>query len=86
MINEHQARLNVTWKGENGDLPDPVDFDSVDAVLIGYAEEAIRGGDIPGIALDANVELTDFVIDRFPAHAEVPYNRLVARPKTPFGL
>jgi hypothetical protein len=79
------AQLNITYGGENGDYPDPVDFDSGDGDIKQVAAEAIRDGYVPGIAADVNVNLTDFVVDRFPAKDDLP-NRLVLRPKTPFGV
>jgi hypothetical protein len=85
MFRADQARLNVTWKGQNGDLPDAVSFGASDAEIKQWAREALRTGGIPGIKIDAHAELKDFVIDRFPVSAEIPYNRLFARPKTPFG-
>ena len=80
------AKYNVTFGGSNGDLPDPVSYDATDVALKQMAEEAIRTGYIPGIQADPNVDLDDFVIDRFPATADVPYARLFCRPKTPFGI
>jgi hypothetical protein len=80
----HQARLNVTIHGQNGDYPDPVAFDSSDAEIKRIAAEAIHTGYIPGIEADRYVRLDDFVVDRFPATAELP-PRLMVRPKTPFG-
>lgn len=79
------ARLNVTWNGANGDLPDPVAYDMPKEDLIRVAAEAIRGGYIPGIPMDLGVDLTDFEVDRFPATESLP-NRLFLRPKTPFGF
>lgn len=81
---EPNARLNVTINGQNGDYPDPVSFDSADGDIKQIAAEAIRTGYIPGIDPDPNVNLTDFVIDRFQATEELP-PRLMVRPKTPFG-
>lgn len=80
-----EARLNVTWNGQNGDLTDPVSWQATDAEIKTWAMEAIRFGSIPGIRADGRCDLSDFVIDRFPAGGEVPYNRLFLRPKTPFG-
>lgn len=80
----HEAMVNVTVNGQNGDLPDPVNFDSADGDVRQWAAEAVRAGDIPGITADPNVDLTDFVVDRFGATGEQP-NRLYLRPKTPFG-
>jgi hypothetical protein len=84
MIEAHEARLNVTYQGENGDLPDPVAFDAADGDVLQWASEAIRTGGVPGIAGVAGVNLTDFVVDRFPATGDQP-NKLFVRPKTPFG-
>ncbi|NIT77348.1 MAG: hypothetical protein GWN58_23220 [Anaerolineae bacterium] len=79
------ARLNVTINGQNGDLPDPVSFEATDGDLKQIAVEAIQTGYIPGITADPEVDLTDFVVDRFPATEELP-PRLMVRPKTPFGV
>lgn len=78
------AVLNVTYAGENGDYPDPVPFDSDDRDIKEIAMEAIRDGYIPGITADVHVDLTNFVVDRFPAKGDLP-DRLALRPKTPFG-
>ncbi|MEQ1501227.1 MAG: hypothetical protein ABMB14_03310 [Myxococcota bacterium] len=80
-----QARLNVTWNGQNGDLPDAVSFRASDAEIKAWAVEALRNGDVPGIAADRRATLDGFVVDRFSATREIPYNRLFVRPKTPFG-
>lgn len=79
------AKLNITWGGANGDLPDPVPYDATDAALKTMAEESVRGGYVPGIQGDPNVNLADFVVDRYPATQDVNYNRIFIRPKTPFG-
>ena len=78
------ARLNITINGENGDYPDPVSFETTDGDIKQIATEAIATGYIPGITATDNLNLTDFVIDRFPATNELP-PRLMVRPKTPFG-
>jgi hypothetical protein len=78
------ARLNITFGGQNGDYPDPVSFDATDADVKQIATEAIRTGYIPGIPADGNADIQDFVVDRFPATDELP-PRLMLRPKTPFG-
>jgi len=78
------ARLTITFNGQQGDLPDLVAYDSTDGDLKQVASESIRSGYIPGI--DATeADFTDFVVDRFPAREDVPFNRLSLRPKTPFG-
>lgn len=84
-IQAGMAKLNITWRGSNGELPDPVAYDSTDAMLKQMAEESVRGGYVPGIQADAAVDFADFVVDRFPATGDVIYNRIFIRPKTPFG-
>ena len=84
-MNAFEARVNVTWAGFNGDLPDPVLFDAPDVAVRDWVAEAIRTGSIPGIPADGRVDLRDFVVDRFPAGGEVPFLRIFVRPKTPFG-
>jgi hypothetical protein len=85
VLQPHQARLNITWAGGNGDLPDPVAYDSGDGDVKQWAAEAVQQGYIPGIPADPAVNFNDFIVDRFPAGDEVQYNRLFLRPKTPFG-
>ncbi len=81
----YEARVNVTYKGQNGDLPDPVNFEATNGDVLGWAAEAIRTGGIPGIATDPGVNLADFVVDRFEPTEARPWNLLQIRPKTPFG-
>ena len=85
VLQAHQARLNITWNGENGDLPDPIPYDAPDREILTWATEALQGGNVPGIKADAAAVLQDFVVDRFPANQEITYNRVAIRPKTPFG-
>jgi len=87
-IRADQARLNVTWGGENGDLPDPLGNDLSDEEVRAAVLEALQTGYIPGIPADGGItaeDLRDFVVERFAANEEVPFARLVCRPKTPFG-
>lgn len=85
LIPDNMARLTITYNGQQGDLPDPVSYDSTDGDLKQMATESVRQGYIPGIDAAAGVDFTDFVVDRFPARNDVPFNRLSLRPKTPFG-
>lgn len=84
-MRDYEARVNVTWGGQNGDLPDPVAYDSTDDAIKGMLAEAIRNGSIPGLRADANVDLRDFVVDRFEANEARPYRAIMVRPKTAFG-
>ena len=83
-VPEPEARLNVTYNGQNGDYPDPVSYDLSDGDVKQIISEAIQTGYIPGIDPVANPDLGDFVVDRFEATDELP-QRLMIRPKTPFG-
>ena len=80
----NEARLNITYGGDNGDLVDPVFFDAVDGDIRTWATEAVVNGSIPGITANADADFTDFQVDRYPANEEQP-NRIFLRPKTPFG-
>lgn len=89
MDEQQMAQLNVTYTKQggniqNGTLPDPVAYDTPTGDLVRIAQEAIRNGDIPGIDADPDADLNGFVIDRINASGDLP-NRLLARPKTPFG-
>jgi hypothetical protein len=85
-IGEGYAQVNVTWQRQNGTLPDPVLTNSTDGDLRGMLEEAIRNGDVPGIAADPNVRLADFEVDRFRATDDLPFDRIAVRPKTAYGV
>jgi hypothetical protein len=82
---DHMAKLTITYAGQQGDLPDLVSYDATDADLKRMATESVRDGYVPGIDAAAAADFTDFVVDRFPSRADVPFNRLSLRPKTPFG-
>jgi len=84
ILGAQNARLNVTYNGQQGDLPDEVPYDLSDAEVRRIAQEALTQG-IPGVTADPKADLRDFVVDRFPSREDVPYNRLSLRPKTPFG-
>ena len=80
-----EARVNVTYGGQNGDLPDPVFFEATDGDVRSWVTEAVRNGSIPGITAASDAEFGDFVVDRFAADEARPYNLIQLRPKTPFG-
>lgn len=85
LIRADEARVNITWAGQNGDLPDPVHFDARDDEIRRWVTEAVATGHVPGIAADRAADFRDFVVDRFAATAQRPYNLIQVRPKTPFG-
>jgi len=84
-MEQNEARLNITFAGQNGDLPDPVPYDAANGDVFQWATEAVRAGSVPGLPADATADFSDFVLDRFPANETRPYNLLSLRPKTPFG-
>jgi hypothetical protein len=79
------AKLTITYNGQQGDLPDEVDFHLAEAAVKQIATEVVRAGGIAGIDADPNANFTDFVVDSYPSREDLPINRLVLRPKTPFG-
>jgi hypothetical protein len=85
-IKDTEARVNITYGGQNGDLPDPVMFQSTDADIKAWVTEAVRTGGIPGIAAAPNADFGDFVVDRFVATEVRPHHLISVRPKTPFGI
>lgn len=84
-ISQNEARLNITWGGQNGDLVDPIPFDASDADVRQFAMEAVRDGSVAGIVAEMNPDFSNFVVDRFPANENTPYPRVFLRPKTSFG-
>ena len=82
---DRHAKVNITYAGSNGDLPDPVHFDSSDEDIKRWVTEAVRGGGVPGIAADPNADFSEFVVDRFTPNETRQHHLLQLRPKTPFG-
>lgn len=81
----NEARVNITYGGQNGDLPDPVMLDSTDGDVKQWVTEAVRTGGIPGIPADPTADFRDFIVQKFPPTDARPYNLFQVRPKTPFG-
>ncbi len=86
VIREDEARVNVTYQGQNGELRDPVFFQSSDGDIKGWVTEAVRNGGIPGIRADTNADFRDYVVDRFVPTEARPHNLIQVRPKTAFGM
>lgn len=85
LVREDEARVNITWSGSNGDLPDPVALDATDGDIKQWVQEAVRTGTVPGLAADPVADFTDFVVDRFAPTDARPFALFVVRPKVPFG-
>jgi len=86
-IQEDEARVNVTFAGQNGELPDPVYYNSTDGDIRQMVTEAIRAGGVPGIpagGVDANT-FDNFMVDRFGPTEDRPHNLIMLRPKTEYG-
>ena len=83
-ISNTEARVNITYGGQNGDLPDTVHVGASDRDLRSWVGEAVATGSIPGIR-PVRANFSEYVIDRFDATAARPYNLIQIRPKTPFG-
>lgn len=84
MLQGHEARLEVTWQGEHGTVDGAIPFDWTDDVILATVQEALQGGDVQGITTQGG-DIGDFVVERFTANNEVPYNRIMVRPKVTLG-
>lgn len=84
-VAENYAVLNITYNNQQGELPDPVRYDSGDEEIRQWALEAIQAGGVRGIRADAAADLTDFVVERFPPANGITYSRISLRPKAAFG-
>lgn len=83
-VGDDAAVVNVTWKGQNGDLTSPVRWGTSDRDVIAAATEAIRHGGARGVDADSDVNLEGFVVQKVDAKDGLP-NRYILRPKVPFG-
>jgi hypothetical protein len=84
-MTENEAKLNITWRGNNGDLRDPIFFNATDGDIKAWATEAVSSGSVPGIPADPDVDFADFMVDRFRPTEQRPENLVMLRSKTPFG-
>lgn len=78
------ALVTIDYDGQQGDLPDPIPFNTPDPDVIRIAQEAWRGGLVMGVPADPNANLANYLVKRFPANEANP-NRMSVRPDTPFG-
>jgi hypothetical protein len=84
VLGDNEAQVNITYGGQNGNLPDPVYFDSTDDQVFSWVTEAVQTGGVPGLTA-TNADFSDFVIERFQPNEERPFKLILVRPKTPFG-
>lgn len=80
------AKINITYNGQNADLQDEVYYDLSDHEIKTMVTEALQSNTIVGISSTNNVDLSNFVVERFTANDSVPYNRIMVRPKTAYGV
>lgn len=66
------AKLTITYGGQQGDLPDFINGDATDQEIRAWATEAMAQGNIPGIPAQV-ADFSDHVIDRFPANDARPF-------------
>lgn len=89
-LGDHDAVVNITYKGQAGDLPDPVNIDSTDNMIKQFVAEALRGGNVPGIDPVTGFvddDLADLVVERIAPHPpEYDFHRILVRPKTGFAF
>lgn len=85
VMENHQARLNITYDGQNGDMRDPIPYDASEADIRRWCTEAVQNGDVPGLGAHPDVDFTDFKIDRFGPTETRDHNLIQIRPKVPFG-
>lgn len=84
-IQDNEAQVNVTYAGQNGELPDPVFAETTDTDLKTMVTEALRAGSIPGVGAHPNADLHDFIVDRYPPSEARPWKYIQIRPKTAYG-
>lgn len=86
VIPETHAVVNVTFGGQNGELVDPVAYDSSDEQIKRFVAEVLATGEVRGITATAEANLNDFKVDRYPPTEARRHNLIMVRPKTPFGV
>lgn len=86
MVMQDEARVNVTFSGFNGDLLDAVPFNASDTEIKSWVTEAVRSGAVQNIGTQPSADFSDFIVERFASTSETPFNRLIVRAKTPFGI
>lgn len=84
-LQANEALVNVTWAGQNGDMPQPVEFDSSNQDILNWVTEAVQSGSIPGITSDPDADFSGFVVEKLAATEVRPTNQVIVRPKTAFG-
>jgi len=84
-LQANEVLVNVTWAGQNGDMPQPVEFDASNQDILNWVTEAVQSGSIPGITSDPDADFSGFVVEKLAATEVRPTNQVIVRPKTAFG-
>ncbi len=79
------AKATVTYGGSTGDVTFEFEDDTPTPQILAFAQEALRSGQISGLAKDENGDLSDFVVDRSPPNDTRDHVLFLIRPKVPFG-
>lgn len=87
ILGADEARVNITFGGQNADLPQPVSRLASPADVKRWVEEALRTGSVPGMPAVASGETFDgFTVDPLMEPIEGrPYAMFAFRPQTKFG-
>jgi hypothetical protein len=85
-MNYKPVLINITYAGQSGNWFTNIDIGSDDNTIRRLCEEAVRGGEVPGVFsnIPGNA-FANFVIDRFNENGTNVQTRFVVRPKVPFG-
>lgn len=79
------ALFNITHRGQNGYLPEPVLRDTPEESLLKMAEEAIQSGSVPGVEADPDASTQGYMVDPYEPGNGIDVWRIHLRPKVPFG-
>lgn len=87
ILGADEARVNITFGGQNADLPQTVSRFASSADVKRWVEEALRTGSVPGMPPVAGNETFDgFTVDPLMEPIEGrPYAMFAFRPQTKFG-
>lgn len=90
-VDLNQARVNLTYSpngiSRNVDIPEPVSVDLSDDAVLRMLTETVRAGGVPGIPADPDADFSrNFVVERITPSEQYPFNRMLVRPKVPFGV
>ena len=78
------ARVEITWAGHHAELPDGMAVDATDDQVRAMVQEAVANG-FHGMPADPNVNLRDFVVDRYGPSEARAQHLVTIRPKVAFG-